>query len=52
MLSLDADNRLTAENALRHPYLAFYADPENEPVSVPYDELCGDMEFDIETWKG
>lgn len=52
MLSWDADNRVTAENALKHPYLADHADPENEPESEPYDELYEDMEFDVETWKG
>lgn len=30
MLLLDTDNRLTAEQALAHPYLATYADPDDE----------------------
>lgn len=30
MLDLDTDKRLTAEQALAHPYLATYADPEDE----------------------
>ena len=30
MLLLDTDNRLTAEEALAHPYLATYADPDDE----------------------
>ena len=30
MLCLDTDNRLTAEQALAHPYLSTYADPDDE----------------------
>lgn len=52
MLSLDANNRMTVEKALTHPYLAYYADPQDEPLSDPYDELYEDMEFDVEEWKG
>ena len=33
MLDLDADRRLTAEQALSHPYLATYADPEDEVIT-------------------
>ena len=32
MLDLDSDKRLTAEQALAHPYLATYADPEDEVI--------------------
>ena len=34
MLDLDADRRLNAEQALAHPYLATYADPEDEVITV------------------
>ena len=30
MLVLDTDQRITAEQALGHPYLAIYADPDDE----------------------
>lgn len=30
MLDLDTDKRLTAKEALAHPYLETYADPEDE----------------------
>ena len=34
MLDLDSDNRLTAEQALAHPYLATYSDPDDEVSKV------------------
>ena len=37
MLILDSDNRLTAEQALAHPYLATYADPEDEVITAAID---------------
>ena len=32
MLELDADLRITAEEALQHPYFEEYHDPEDEPT--------------------
>lgn len=51
MLELDADKRITAEQALSHPYLAQYADPADEPVSEPYDQSFEDMEVSVPEWK-
>ncbi|PSN36861.1 Mitogen-activated protein kinase 14A [Blattella germanica] len=51
MLELDADKRITAEEALAHKYLAQYADPSDEPVSAPYDQSFEDMELPVEKWK-
>ncbi|OXU28438.1 hypothetical protein TSAR_008410 [Trichomalopsis sarcophagae] len=51
MLELDAEKRITAEQALAHPYLAQYADPTDEPVSLPYDQSFEDMELPVEKWK-
>lgn len=42
MLCLDTDNRVTAEQALAHPYLATYADPDDEVQSYvqhPYSHF-------------
>jgi mitogen-activated protein kinase 7 len=37
-LQFDPLDRITAENALKHPYLEAYHDPEDEPVHpVPFD---------------
>ena len=51
-LELDADKRITAEEALAHPYLAQYADPSDEPCSPPYDQSFEDMDVSVEEWKG
>lgn len=52
MLELDADERINAEEALAHPYLAQYADPSDEPTSPAYDQSFEDMDLSVEEWKG
>lgn len=52
MLELDAEKRITAEQALSHHYLEKYADPNDEPTSPPYDQSFEDMELPVEKWKG
>lgn len=51
MLELDADRRITAEQALSHSYLVQYADPSDEPSSLPYDQTFEDYDLPVETWK-
>jgi len=51
MLDLDADSRITAEQALAHPYLEQYADPSDEPTAPPYDQSFEDMDLSIEKWR-
>ena len=51
MLEIDADNRISAEQALAHPYLAQYADPTDEPVSSPYDQTFEDLDLPVDQWK-
>ena len=51
MLDLDADTRITAEQALAHPYLAQYADPTDEPTANKYDQTFEDMDWAIEKWR-
>lgn len=36
-LTFNPKKRITCEEALRHPYLASYHDPEDEPDSPPLD---------------
>jgi p38 MAP kinase len=51
MLDLDPDRRITAEQALAHPYLQQYADPSDEPSSAPYDQSFEEQDMDIDSWK-
>lgn len=51
MLELDADKRITAEQALAHPYLEKYSDPSDEPTSQLYDQSFEDMDLETERWK-
>jgi len=51
MLELDTDKRITAEQALAHPYLAQYADPTDEPASLPYDQTFEDHDLSVQEWK-
>ena len=44
-------NRLTAEQALQHPYLADYSDPSDEPTSEPFDDSFEDANFSVIEWK-
>lgn len=52
MLNLDADVRITAEQALAHPYLAQYADPSDEPVAdKQYDDSFENLDHEIPEWR-
>jgi len=51
MLELDSDKRIHAEQALAHPYLAQYADPSDEPASLPYDQTFEDYDISVDQWK-
>lgn len=51
MLVLDTDKRITAAEALAHPYFAQYHDPEDEPVAEPYDQSFESRELAIDEWK-
>uniref|UniRef100_A0A4W4EPR4 mitogen-activated protein kinase n=1 Tax=Electrophorus electricus TaxID=8005 RepID=A0A4W4EPR4_ELEEL len=51
MLVLDTDKRITASEALAHPYFSQYHDPDDEPEADPYDQSFESRELDIEEWK-
>lgn len=51
MLVLDTDKRITASQALAHPYFAQYHDPDDEPEAEPYDQSFESRDLEIEEWK-
>ncbi|CAL1608401.1 unnamed protein product [Knipowitschia caucasica] len=51
MLVLDTDKRITAPEALAHPYFAQYHDPDDEPEAEPYDQSFESRELEIDEWK-
>ncbi|KAF7118493.1 hypothetical protein CNMCM5793_008019 [Aspergillus hiratsukae] len=52
MLVIDPDTRTSAQDALRHPYLAPYHDPTDEPVaSGHFDWSFDSADLSKETWK-
>uniref|UniRef100_A0A3Q4H9R4 mitogen-activated protein kinase n=1 Tax=Neolamprologus brichardi TaxID=32507 RepID=A0A3Q4H9R4_NEOBR len=51
MLVLDTDKRITAAEALAHPYFGQYHDPDDEPEAEPYDQSFESRELQIDEWK-
>ncbi|CEL02952.1 mitogen-activated protein kinase mpkC [Aspergillus pseudodeflectus] len=52
LLVFDPDQRYSAEQGLKHPYMAPYHDPMDEPVATEkFDWSFNDAELPKETWK-
>ncbi|CAD6999329.1 mitogen-activated protein kinase 14B [Ceratitis capitata] len=51
MLELDAEKRINAEEALAHPYMEKYHDPNDEQTSPLYDQSFEDMDLPVDKWK-
>ncbi|KAG5830447.1 hypothetical protein ANANG_G00310720 [Anguilla anguilla] len=51
MLVLDCDGRVTAAEALAHPYFSQYHDPDDEPEAPPYDQTLESKDRTLEEWK-
>lgn len=51
MLVLDTDKRITAAEALAHPYFTQYHDSDDEPVAEPLDQSFESRDLEIEEWK-
>ncbi|XP_067247763.1 mitogen-activated protein kinase 11 isoform X2 [Chanodichthys erythropterus] len=51
MLVLDCDGRISASEALCHPYFSQYHDPEDEPEAPPYDQTHESKDRTLEEWK-
>lgn len=52
MLVLDCDRRISANEALSHPYFSQYHDPEDEPEAPLYDQTPESKDRTLEEWKG
>ncbi|XP_016303119.1 mitogen-activated protein kinase 11-like, partial [Sinocyclocheilus anshuiensis] len=51
MLVLDCDGRISASEALCHPYFSQYHDPEDEPEAPTYDQTPESKDRTLEEWK-
>jgi len=61
LLEWDVEKRITAQEALEHPFVDSYMDedgveymlhdPGDEPVSEPYDQTFENEDFSIDVWK-
>uniref|UniRef100_A0A8C6PZA1 mitogen-activated protein kinase n=1 Tax=Nothobranchius furzeri TaxID=105023 RepID=A0A8C6PZA1_NOTFU len=51
MLVLDTDRRITAAEALTHPYFAQYHDPDDEPEAEPLDQSFESQDLKIDEWR-
>ncbi|XP_077194430.1 mitogen-activated protein kinase 12-like isoform X2 [Paroedura picta] len=51
MLVLDAEKRITAAEALAHPYFETIHDPEEEAEAEKYDDTFDNMDLPLDEWK-
>jgi len=51
MLDLDSDRRITASQALAHPYLAQYHDESDEPEAEAFDDSFENAENTVADWR-
>ncbi|KAM4675391.1 mitogen-activated protein kinase 12 [Discoglossus pictus] len=51
MLVLDAEKRITATEALAHPYFEQFHDIDDETEADPYDDSFDNLELPLDEWK-
>ncbi|XP_069048727.1 mitogen-activated protein kinase 12-like isoform X1 [Lepisosteus oculatus] len=51
MLVLDPERRISAAEALGHPYFADFREPEEETEAQPFDNSLDNAELPLEQWK-
>lgn len=57
MLVVDPEERISVDEALRHPYINVWYDPSevegvSQPAPIPYDHALDEREHTVEQWKG
>ncbi|XP_072050479.1 stress-activated protein kinase JNK-like isoform X2 [Amphiura filiformis] len=54
MLVVDPEERISVDDALRHPYINVWYDPSEVegPAPIPYDHTLDEREHTVEQWKG
>jgi hypothetical protein len=52
MLAWKPEDRITVDDALRHPYLATYHNPQEEPSCAPFDHSFEDKTQDLASLRG
>ncbi|KAG8439855.1 hypothetical protein GDO86_005865, partial [Hymenochirus boettgeri] len=51
MLVLDAEKRITATEALAHPYFEQFHDIDDETEAGPYDDTFDNLDLPLEEWR-
>lgn len=51
MLELDVDKRLTASQALAHPFFEPFRDPEEETEAQKFDDSLEHEKLTVDEWK-
>uniref|UniRef100_A0A0B7AIY3 mitogen-activated protein kinase n=1 Tax=Arion vulgaris TaxID=1028688 RepID=A0A0B7AIY3_9EUPU len=51
MLDLDPDTRISVDEALRHPYIIQYHDPDDEPTAQVFDSSFESLNCNTEGWR-
>jgi p38 MAP kinase len=51
MLQLDPNERITCEEALKHPFLRTFHDPEDEPTGILFDDKYENQDYSVADWK-
>lgn len=51
MLDIDPDTRISVDEALKHPYIIQYHDPEDEPTADIFDSSFEALGCGTEGWR-
>lgn len=51
MLDLDPETRISVDDAIRHPYICQYHDPDDEPTAEQFDDSFESLSLNAEGWR-